>query len=136
MRADPRQTPIPETIVPASVPAEELPAKPPARPAPVAQSVEAPSDVPISASATEAISLLPDDAATRFRSRWELIQSGFVDDPRRSVEQAGALVDEALEELNAVFKEKRAQLQRDGNVPTEDLRQTLRRYRLLLNRLL
>jgi hypothetical protein len=99
------------------------------------QPAETRSDVPINATATEAISLLPEDAAGRFRSRWELIQSGFVDDPRRSVEQAGALVDEALEQLSAVFDEKRAHLQRDGNVPTEDLRQTLRHYRLLLNRL-
>jgi hypothetical protein len=121
-------------MMPPGVP-EELPAKPSARSAPVVQPAETPSDVPINATATEAISLLPEDAAGQFRSRWELIQSGFVDDPRRSVEQAGALVDEALEELNAVFKEKRAQLQRDGNVPTEDLRQTLRHYRLLLNRL-
>ena len=134
MRADPRQTPGTARMVPPGVPTEELPAKPSGRSA-VLQPAETPSDVPINATATEAISLLPEDAAGRFRSRWELIQSGFVDDPRRSVEQAGALVDEALEELNAVFKEKRAQLQRDGNVPTEDLRQTLRHYRLLLNRL-
>jgi hypothetical protein len=135
MRADPRQTPGAEPIVPPSVPTEELPGKPPARSAPVAQSAETHSEVPINPTATEAISLLPDDAANRFRSRWELIQSGFVDDPRRSVEQAGALVEEALDQLSAVFDEKRAHLQRDGNVPTEDLRQTLRHYRLLLNRL-
>jgi len=134
MRADPRQTPT-EPIVPASVPAEELPAKPPARPAPAALTAEVPSDVPISASATEAISLLPDDAATRFRARWELIQSGFVDDPRRSVEEAGALIEEALNQLRAVFDEKRAHMQGNGKLPTEDLRQTLRHYRLLLNRL-
>ena len=135
MRADPRQTPGTEPIVPQGVPPEELPVKPSGRTAPVVQPTETPSDVPINATATEAISLLPEDAASRFRSRWELIQSGFVDDPRRSVEQAGALVDEALEQLSAVFDEKRAHLQRDGNVPTEDLRQTLRHYRLLLNRL-
>ena len=136
MRADPRQTPGTEPMVPPGVPTEELPAKTSAPSAPVVQPAETRSDVPINATATEAISLLPEDAAGRFRSRWELIQSGFVDDPRRSVEQAGALVDEALEQLSAVFDEKRAHLQRDGNVPTEDLRQTLRHYRLLLNRLL
>jgi hypothetical protein len=126
---------VAEPIVPPGVHKEELPGKASARSAPAVQPAETPSDVPINATATEAISLLPEDAASQFRSRWELIQSGFVDDPRRSVEQAGALVEEALGQLSAVFDEKRSHLQRDGNVPTEDLRQTLRHYRLLLNRL-
>jgi hypothetical protein len=84
---------------------------------------------------TEPILLLPEEAANQFRSRWEIIQSGFVDDPRHAVEQASTLVEEALGQLTAVFTEKREQLQRNGDLPTEDLRQTLRHYRLLLNRL-
>lgn len=130
MRADPRQTSTTEQIVP---PSED--SAPRARSVPVAQPAETPSEVPSSPTATEAISLLPDEAASQFRSRWELIQSGFVDDPRRAVDEAGALVEEALDQLSAVFEEKRTHLQRDANLPTEDLRQTLRHYRLLLNRL-
>lgn len=79
--------------------------------------------------------MLPQEAASQLRSRWEMIQSGFVDDPRDAVEQAGALVEEALGQLTAVFEEKREHLQGGGNIPTEELRQTLRHYRLLLNRL-
>ncbi|MGH9427143.1 MAG: hypothetical protein ACRD2L_12670, partial [Terriglobia bacterium] len=93
------------------------------------------SEVPSNPAVTEAISLLPEETASQFRSRWDLIQNGFVDDPRRAVDQAGALVDEALNQLCAVFEEKRSHLQRNGGVPTEELRHTLRHYRLLLNRL-
>lgn len=94
------------------------------------------AEAPPSPNATEPISLLPTEAASQFRSRWETIQSGFVDDPRQAVEQASVLVEQALEQLTTVFEEKREQLQAGRNeIPTEDLRQTLRHYRLLLNRL-
>ena len=73
--------------------------KPRARSVPVAQPADMPADVPASPSLTEPISLLPQDAASQLRSRWEVIQSGFVDDPRDVVEQAGALVEEALGQL-------------------------------------
>ena len=130
MRADPRQSPGTQRIEP--VTAEDSPNKSAMRSVPIA---ETPADVSSHPTVTEAVSLLPDDVASQFRSRWDLIQNGFVDDPRRAVDQAGALVEEALHQLNAVFDEKRAHLQRDGGIPTEDLRQTLRHYRLLLNRL-
>ena len=96
---------------------------------------DTPSEVPSTPTVTEAISLLPEEAASQFRSRWDLIQGGFVDDPRRAVDQAGALVEDALQQLSAVFDEKRSRLQGNGGIPTEELRQTLRHYRLLLNRL-
>ena len=90
---------------------------------------------PVVATESEDISLLPEDISTGFRSRWDMIQSGFVDDPRRAVDQAGELVEEALGKLNAVFADKRKNLQRGETIPTEELRQTLRHYRLLLNQL-
>jgi hypothetical protein len=126
MRADSSQTPAPvrERIDPG-------PKAPETRSAPVAQTAEVAS----APTSTEPILLLPEEAANQFRSRWEIIQSGFVDDPRHAVEQASTLVEEALGQLTAVFTEKREQLQRNGDLPTEDLRQTLRHYRLLLNRL-
>jgi hypothetical protein len=99
------------------------------------QVADAPSEVPSNPNATQPILLLPQEAASQFRSRWEIIQSEFVDDPRHAVEQASALVEEALGQLTGVFAEKREHLQRNGDIPTEDLRQTLRHYRLLLNRL-
>ena len=125
MRTEPRDTPDARRRLPPNAPSPE---RPPAR-------SEVPSDVASTPTVTEAISLLPEEAASQFRSRWDLIQGGFVDDPRRSVDQAGALVEDALHQLSAVFEEKRTRLQGDGGVPTEELRQTLRHYRLLLNRL-
>jgi hypothetical protein len=105
--------------------------------APVPRADEIPADIPRNLNVTEPISLLPEEAASQFRSQWESIQSGFVDDPRRAVEQAGVLVEEALEKLTTVFENKREQFRSGrGDIPTEDLRQTLRHYRVLLNRLL
>ncbi len=131
MRADPRETPDTGRSGPPSASALDSP-RPAVRSVPVA---ETPSEVPSTPTVTEAISLLPEEAASQFRSRWDLIQGGFVDDPRRAVDQAGALVEDALQQLSAVFEEKRARLQGNGGIPTEELRQTLRHYRLLLNRL-
>jgi hypothetical protein len=132
MRADPTQTPVSERIDPRPKEALKVPGK---RSVPLAQVTDGPSDVAPSPSATEPILLLPEEAASQFRSRWEIIQSGFVDDPRHAVEQASALVNEALGQLTHVFEEKREHLQENGEIPTEELRQTLRHYRLLLNRL-
>jgi len=101
----------------------------------VAQTADAPPEVVSLPTATEPILLLPEEAASQFRARWEIIQSGFVDDPRHAVEQASALINEALGQLTGVFEEKRKHLQHNGEIPTEELRQTLRHYRLLLNRL-
>jgi hypothetical protein len=132
MRVDARQTPVSERINPR---AKDSSKGPRTRSAPRAQIADAPSEVPSSPSATEPILLLPQEAASQFRTRWEIIQSGFVDDPRHAVEQASSLVEEALGQLTDVFAEKREHLLSNGDIPTENLRQTLRHYRLLLNRL-
>ena len=68
-----------------------------------------------------------------FANRWDAIQSGFVDDPRRTVEQADRLVAEVIAHLSQVFTEERARLEaqwsRGAHVETEDLRVAMRRYR-------
>jgi len=130
MRADSR--PVSEPDLPLGSRVEE--ARPQAQ-TPPAKPVDAPREVPPMSGTGEAVSLLPQEAASQLRSRWELIQSGFVDDPRDAVEQAGELVKEALGQLVGVFEEKRQRLNGSGDIPTEDLRLTLRHYRLLLNRL-
>jgi len=135
MRADSRQTTVTEPMDPPRTRLKDSPKKPRTRSAPVAQIADAPPEVPPSPSVTEPISLLPQQAASQFRSRWEIIQGEFVDDPRLAVEQAGVLVEEALTQLMAVFKEKREHSEGDRDIPTEELRQTLRHYRLLLSRL-
>src|SRR5262245_50623486 len=132
MRSDPGQPEMGERAMP---PGGRTPdtTKPRPRAAPV---VDAPEPSPEVPAATEPISLLPEETASRLRSRWEMIQSGFVDEPKQTVDQAGELVREALGQLTDAFEDKRQHLHENGAVPTEDLRQTLRHYRLLLNRLI
>jgi hypothetical protein len=81
----------------------------------------------------------PDETRT-FRSRWDEVQVGFVDEPRRCVEQADNLVATAMKRMAEMFAEERAKLEaqwdRGDNVSTEDLRVALRRYRSFFNRLL
>jgi hypothetical protein len=83
--------------------------------------------------------LIADDAGN-FRARWEKIQVGFVDEPRRAVEQADHLVAETMQRLAETFAKERENLEhrwdRGGDVSTEDLRLALRRYRTFFARLL
>ena len=75
-----------------------------------------------------------------FRSRWNGIQTGFVDEPRRAVEQADELVAELMQHLARNFSDQRSNLetqwQRSEQVSTEELRGALRRYRSFFDRLL
>jgi hypothetical protein len=76
----------------------------------------------------------------RFAARWQEIQAGFVDDPRKAVQAADALVADMMERLTQLLASEREQLTPRGStgddVSTEDLRQGLRRYRSLFERLL
>ncbi len=84
--------------------------------------------------------LLSRDFSEDMRSRWETIQTGFVDDPRTSVQEADELVAMAIKKLAESFAHERAKLEQEwskGNdVSTENLRQALRRYRAFFHRLL
>ena len=75
-----------------------------------------------------------------FQDRWQTIQTGFVDEPRRSVEQADALVAEAMKCLAEIFAQERQSLEsqwgKGTSVSTEDLRVALQRYRSFFQRLL
>lgn len=77
--------------------------------------------------------LIQDQRWEYFAGRWDEVQSGFVDDPRRTVEQADRLVAEVIDQLSKMFREERARLEsqwsKDGKVETEDLRLTMQRYR-------
>jgi hypothetical protein len=90
--------------------------------------------------ATASETLLAPDATVDFRSRWKVIQTAFVDEPRRSVEEANALVAELMERLAESFSDERNRLEnqwdRGDEVSTEELRVTLQRYRAFFNRLL
>jgi hypothetical protein len=84
--------------------------------------------------------LFPDNEAKDFRARWTEIQTAFVDEPRRAVEQADALVAEVIQRLANSFSQARSSLEgqwgRGDDVSTEDLRVTLQRYRAFFDRLL
>jgi hypothetical protein len=70
--------------------------------------------------------------------QWGAIQSSFVDDPRGSVAAGAELISETIAALVASAKERerglRGEWDRDG-VDTEGLRNALRSYRGLLDRL-
>jgi hypothetical protein len=86
------------------------------------------------------VPLLSDDDCKSFRSRWENLQVGFVDEPRRAVEQADRLVTDAINTLAKGFSSQREGLEqqwhREQDASTEDLRQAFRRYRSFFERLL
>ncbi|MFI5519981.1 hypothetical protein [Streptomyces platensis] len=75
-----------------------------------------------------------------FRSRWQRIQSEFVDDPRAAVGAADTLVAEVMQALATTFSEHKQGLEgqwhRGEEVATEELRVALQRYRSFFNRLL
>ena len=80
------------------------------------------------------------DAAESFRSRWQDIQTSFIDEPTRAVEQADSLVAEIMQQLAKTFAAERAHLEEQGahgkDISTEDLRMALRHYRSFFDRLL
>jgi hypothetical protein len=84
--------------------------------------------------------LLSPNETGEFRSRWGSIQTGFVDEPRKTVEQADELVAEIMQRLAQSFSDQRSNLEkqweRSDEVSTEELRLALRRYRSFFDRLL
>jgi hypothetical protein len=88
----------------------------------------------------ETPTLFPSEELQGLRTKWKEIQTGFVDEPRRAVEQADGLVASAMKRLAEVFAEERAGLEkqwdRGDSVSTEDLRVALQRYRTFFDRLL
>ena len=75
-----------------------------------------------------------------FRTQWNPLQTGFVDEPRRAVEDADKLVASVMQRLAEGFANERSGLEkqwdRGDNVSTEDLRVALQRYRSFFGRLL
>src|SRR5262245_10311327 len=50
--------------------------------------------------------------AEAYRTRWGGIQSGFVDEPRKAVEEADALVAEVMKRLAEGFADERGRLEK------------------------
>jgi hypothetical protein len=90
--------------------------------------------------ANEAGPLLASAEAEGFRARWTDVQTGFVDEPRRAVEQADALTAELMQYLAKTFADERVRLEsqwdRGEDIHTDDLRAAFQRYRSFFERLL
>jgi hypothetical protein len=84
--------------------------------------------------------LFAPDLAQQFRSRWDAVQSGFVDDPREAVRHGDELVAQVMKTLAESFAAERQKLEdqfRDADgASTENLRLAFRRYRSFFERLL
>jgi len=84
--------------------------------------------------------LFSEQEAAALRKQWSEVQGGFVDEPRRAVEQADSLVADVMTKLTQGFAKERTTLEqhwdRGNNVTTEDLRVALQRYRSFFDRLL
>jgi hypothetical protein len=84
--------------------------------------------------------LLEDHELQGILVQWKEIQAEFVDEPRKAVQDADALVAELMQRLAQMFASEREQLESrwsgGSDVDTEELRHGLRRYRSFFERLL
>ncbi|MCP2342358.1 hypothetical protein [Actinomadura rupiterrae] len=86
--------------------------------------------------------LLAEAEAGRFRERWREVQTGFVDDPSEAVRQADELAAEVVNAIGQALTARKHELderwrtEKDGPSDTERLRQALRAYRTLVDRML
>jgi hypothetical protein len=84
--------------------------------------------------------LFTQHAMTDFRSRWEVIQRGFVDDPEKAVRAGDDLVAQVIKSLSESFSDQRAELDAETNQTekssTENRRLAFQRYRSFFDRLL
>jgi hypothetical protein len=100
-----------------------------------------PEDQPESEAADESVEpLFANEESENLTSRWQEIQTSFVDQPRDAVAEADALVADLMQRLAGSFSQERekleAQWDRGDDVSTEDLRVALTRYRSFFDRLL
>jgi hypothetical protein len=89
---------------------------------------------------SEPMPLFTESEMGDFRAQWSKVQTGFVDEPRRTVEDADKLVAAVMQRLAEGFANERSGLEKQwdsgDNVSTEDLRVALQRYRSFFDRLL
>ena len=80
-----------------------------------------------------------DPGAGSYQDRWGAIQAGFIDDPRRTVESAGALVAEIWDETVRAITDQREGVDhrwQSTESSTDDLRAVMQDYRELYTRLM
>jgi len=88
----------------------------------------------------ERIAVFSPQDVDQLRPQWNAIQTKFIDEPRKSVEEADVLVASTIKRLADSFASERAKLEGQwaggGDPSTEELRLALRRYRSFFDRLL
>jgi hypothetical protein len=88
----------------------------------------------------EKVALFVPNESNDLRARWDSIQVGFVDEPRKAVQAADALVSATMKRLAEIFANERHTLEqqwdRTEDISTEDFRLALRQYRSFFGRLL
>jgi hypothetical protein len=97
------------------------------------------SEGPVASQSTDDDDVVLIDNTDDFRSRWESVQIGFVDDPRLAVQDAQQLLSAVVDELVDGFRRQlddTLQTETDGEASTDQMRYTFRRYRVLFERLL
>ena len=91
------------------------------------------------AAVSEPMPLFTESETADFHSQWSKVQTRFVDEPRRTVEDADKLVAAVMQRLDQGFANERSGLEKQwdsgDNVSTEDL-VALQRYRSFFDRLL
>jgi hypothetical protein len=97
-------------------------------------------EVPVKETSGITASLLTGTELGDFRTKWDQVQTSFVDEPREAVSQADALVASVLQRIAEQSARERESLEKQWgkgvDVSTEDLRQALKRYRSFFDRLL
>ena len=129
---------IEEELPTSAFASDDIPAKQPEGPKLVKG--QEPETLDKAVAASEPMPLFSESEMGDFRSQWSKIQTGFVDEPRRTVEDADKLVAAVMQRLEEGFANERSDLEkqwdRGDNVSTEDLRVALQRYRSFFDRLL
>ncbi len=112
---------------------EQAAAPPPDHQAAPDQPAPSPQDV-------RAEEFFPPDRRAQLKGTWVDIQSAFIDEPKRAVQNADGLVKEILGAVSQKFESARHSLEVEWNrgeqASTEALRIALQRYRALFDRLL
>ena len=84
--------------------------------------------------------LFTERATADFRSRWDMVQRSFVDDPDQAVHAADDLVAQVTKALSETFAQQRSTLEQSfdqSQAPsTENLRTAFRQYRAFFDPLL
>jgi hypothetical protein len=129
---------IEEELPTSELASDDIPAKQPEGPKLVKG--QEPKTPDREAAVSEPMPLFSEMEMGDFRSQWSKVQTGFVDEPRRTVEGADKLVAAVMQRLAEGFASERSGLEKQwesgDNVSTEDLRVALQRYRSFFDRLL